>query len=181
MASSSLHRLGALAKTALGAAVIAIGSIGLTAGQAEALVVTVEVGGSTFEVTTFTGLYNDNIGKFETAANGGVMPWWDDEQLALDLAETVGNAFGATNGPFGPFFAYDFVDPSIFVAVGSSFGSVVAITGATNVVSSETWAQATEVPGPLPALGAAAAFGFSRKLRKRIKDSESSFSSTYTL
>ena len=29
------------------------------------------------------------------------------------------------------------------------------------------------VPGPLPALGAAAAFGFSRKLRKRIKDIKS--------
>jgi hypothetical protein len=29
------------------------------------------------------------------------------------------------------------------------------------------------VPGPLPLLGAATAFGFSRKLRKRIKGSES--------
>lgn len=28
---------------------------------------------------------------------------------------------------------------------------------------------ATAVPGPLPILGAAAAFGFSRKLRKRIQ------------
>jgi hypothetical protein len=36
-----------------------------------------------------------------------------------------------------------------------------------------TWAQATPytppAPGPLPVLGAGAAFGFSRKLRKRIK------------
>ena len=36
-----------------------------------------------------------------------------------------------------------------------------------------TWAQATlipaNVPGPLPAFGLAVAFGFSRKLRKRIK------------
>ncbi len=36
-----------------------------------------------------------------------------------------------------------------------------------------TWAQATPyippVPGPLPLFGAAAALGFSRKLRKRIK------------
>jgi hypothetical protein len=30
-------------------------------------------------------------------------------------------------------------------------------------------APATSVPGPLPLFGAAAAFGFSRKLRKRIK------------
>jgi hypothetical protein len=36
------------------------------------------------------------------------------------------------------------------------------------------------VPGPLPALGAAAAFGFSRKLRKRIKINKGS-SATFTL
>ncbi|MCX5951713.1 MAG: hypothetical protein NT158_11330 [Cyanobacteria bacterium] len=50
------------------------------------------------------------------------------------------------------------------------------------------WAQATlysstaaPVPGPLPAFGAAAAFGFSRKLRKRIKRSGNAVSSTYSL
>jgi hypothetical protein len=45
----------------------------------------------------------------------------------------------------------------------------------------ETWAQATlvpaagsaNVPGPLPAVGLAVAFGFSRQLRKRIKASAS--------
>jgi hypothetical protein len=41
--------------------------------------------------------------------------------------------------------------------------------------STATWAQATlytaptAAPGPLPLFGAAAAFGFSRKLRKRIQ------------
>ncbi len=37
------------------------------------------------------------------------------------------------------------------------------------------------VPGPLPALGAAAAFGFSRELRKRIKGSTNALSSSYSL
>jgi hypothetical protein len=37
------------------------------------------------------------------------------------------------------------------------------------------------VPGPLPALGLAAAFGFSRKLRKRFKASTNAVSSTYSL
>jgi hypothetical protein len=37
------------------------------------------------------------------------------------------------------------------------------------------------VPGPLPALGAAAAFGFSRKLRKRINAGTNPASSTYSL
>ncbi len=36
----------------------------------------------------------------------------------------------------------------------------------------ETASTSASVPGPLPALGAAAAFGFSRKLRKRINSSK---------
>ena len=39
----------------------------------------------------------------------------------------------------------------------------------------------TAVPAPLPLFGAAAAFGFSRKLRNHIKRSRNSASSTYTL
>ena len=41
--------------------------------------------------------------------------------------------------------------------------------------------DATSVPGPLPIFGAAAAFGFSRQLRKRIKGSSSTVPNTYTL
>jgi len=41
------------------------------------------------------------------------------------------------------------------------------ITGITN--SFTTKSQTSEVPGPLPLLGAGAAFGFSRKLRNRVK------------
>jgi hypothetical protein len=39
----------------------------------------------------------------------------------------------------------------------------------------------TDVPGPLPVFGAATAFGYSRRLRRRIKKSGNSASSTYTL
>jgi hypothetical protein len=42
-------------------------------------------------------------------------------------------------------------------------------------------AQATGVPGPIPLFGTAAAFGFSRKLRKRIKTSSNPVSSSYTI
>ena len=41
--------------------------------------------------------------------------------------------------------------------------------------------SSTSVPGPLPALGVAAAFGYSRKLRNRIKKSGNSAASTFTL
>jgi hypothetical protein len=40
---------------------------------------------------------------------------------------------------------------------------------------------ADEIPGPLPILGSAAALGFSRQLRKRIKSSPNAVSSTYSL
>ncbi len=57
------------------------------------------------------------------------------------------------------------------------------------IIADDTaWTQATPltsstapVPGPLPALGAAAAFGFSRKLKKHIKRSFDAVSSTYSL
>ncbi len=39
----------------------------------------------------------------------------------------------------------------------------------------------TSAPGPLPIFGAAAAFGFSRQLRKRIKGSSNTVPNTYTL
>jgi len=45
-------------------------------------------------------------------------------------------------------------------------GTIASVTG---VVASQPIPASTSVPGPLPLLGAAAAFGFSRKVRTRIK------------
>ena len=84
--TSRRARWSSLAKSALGA-VVALGV--LTSGRAQALVVNVPglpyVGhgfggddtfaGGLYNVTTFTGSYNDNSSKFATAANGGVIPW----------------------------------------------------------------------------------------------------------
>jgi hypothetical protein len=41
--------------------------------------------------------------------------------------------------------------------------------------------EAPEAPGPLPIFGAAAAFGFSRNLRRRIKNSVNPVSSSDTI
>ena len=172
---------------ALGAALGAVvAGLALTGGQAKAL--TVSVGGFVYDVTTFTGSYNDNVSKFATSANGGVMPWfgWPLEtgHLNSSFAVAVGNSFGAMNltdfpnslGGYGvgPFFAYS-VD-SIHARAYPDSSLHAFVLGNSQV---HTWAQATligptggagaNVPGPLPILGLAAAFGFSRKLRKRIK------------
>jgi hypothetical protein len=191
-----------LAKSALGAAV-ALGTI--TAGQAQAYVV--DVGGVQYDVTTFSGSYNSNIGNFALPANGGVMPWWGSQSLANEFALAVGDNLGypqlnqlfCTPDECGPLFATSFtaafgVPPDDFAATvfATSIRTNVQPVPLTDrvVVTSEqaVWAQAQEiippaapVPGPLPALGAAAAFGASRQLRKRINASKGDSSRATTL
>ena len=55
----------------------------------------------------------------------------------------------------------------------ATFSQIWSAGGSSNLTSfGITFTQSTSsVPGPLPVLGAGAAFGFSRKLRKRIKQS----------
>jgi len=93
---------------------LALASIGLTAGEAHAVVV--NVGGQDWDVTTFTGSFIDNISKFQTPANGGVMPWWTTgpegtSAIAVQFAAAVGTALGTPNGSpdpdLGPFFAFN--------------------------------------------------------------------------
>ena len=165
-------RLGQRFQLALGAAA-ALAAISLSPGSAQAYVVT--VGGIQYDVTTFTGTYNDNISKFATPANGGVMPWWEgggSGLLAQQFATQVGLGLGLPNsGPVsGPAFGYrDFGGIQNFRVNSSN----TTFNQAVGHGQTFTYAQATlytaPVPGPLPLFGAAAAFGFSRKLRKRIK------------
>jgi len=164
-------------KTAFGAAVP---MVVLGAGQAQALVV--NVGGQNWNVTTFTGTYNDNANKFNIPPAPGRMPWWGNDTLANSFATAVGNQFGIVNPTaFGPFFGVstNAQSKTVFWVYDkqSIFCQSCKIAEGATPSASHTWAQAdlvpTPTPGPLPALGAAAAFGFSRKLRKRIKTSKS--------
>jgi hypothetical protein len=169
----------------------------LSPGQAQAFVV--NMGGNAFDVNTFTGSHNttQNRSKFALPSEGGVMPWWGSESLAnmfaqaylQDLAarpicQTLGcnpNDLFVIQGA-GPLFAWGSIGQSLIQAelprtsVGA--GGAVSYSVSTRLVSQSApfaWAQAsqpappTPAPGPLPLFGAAAAFGFSRKLRKRIK------------
>jgi len=172
-------RLGQRFQVALGAAA-ALAAISLSPGSAQAYVVT--VGGVQYDVTTFTGTYNANDSKFALPANGGVMPWWGNFLTANQFASAVAAALGAPNfsGNYGPIFADSFsagipdaeLPPQVS---GRTYripsGPVQNAVPAPDAVV--TYAQATlytaPAPGPLPLFGAAAAFGFSRKLRKRIK------------
>ena len=167
---------------AFGAAA-ALAALSLSQGSAQAYVVTVN--SVQYDVTTFTGSYNDNISKFNTAANGGVMPWWGDLQKAVDFASAVGFSLSQdqnsqlgcpTCGPLFP-IAINPNGQGAYFESGSN--NVSTYNGpqadTTPPTANFTWAQATiyTVPGPgsLPLFGAGAAFGFSRKLRKRIQES----------
>ena len=142
----------------------------------------VTVGGVQYDVTTFTGSYSANTSKFALPANGGVMPWWGSFSIADQFAGAVGAAPGAPNygGDYGPIFAYSYnpgsseneTPPQVLGRLYRiSTSSTQSAAPAPDAVF--TYAQATlytaPAPGPLPLFGAAAAFGFSRQLRKRIK------------
>lgn len=68
-----------------------------------------------------------------------------------------------------------------YIYLASHFVQDAAITPPPESVAFVARQQpASSVPGPLPLFGTAAAFGFSRKLRKRIKSSGNSVSSSST-
>jgi len=179
----------------------------LTTGQARAYVV--NIGGQDWDVTTFTGSYNDHKSKFAqtSAPGGGAMPWWGNSSLATQFSNAVGYSLGApnsvetlstgspTNMNVGPYFAYNsIVEKITFLPSGTAatyHPNLSALIFSVDVNTSVTWAQVapkgtppsdpeiSTVPGPVPAIGAFAAFGFSRKLRKRIKLSTNISASLY--
>lgn len=185
-------------------AAAALAAISLSPGSTQAFVV--NVGGVQYDVTAFTGTYNANTSKFQTVANGGVMPWWGNcpqqgctESLARQFADALAGAIPAgtvAGAIYGPSFGYQEFYPNADGSIDMTYytsdrgfgqgpGTSTGDPGKGEVV---TWAQAVElfpqsaeVSGPLPALGAAAAFGFSRKLRKNIKFSTKAVSSSYFL
>ena len=187
-----------LAKPALGVA-LTMGV--LTTGQARAYIV--NVGGLDYDVTTFTGSYNDHKSKFAQTP-GGVMPWWGDSSLATQFSNALGYSLGAPNSietlsagspkniNVGPYFAYNSIVDKITFLLSDTAATYhpnpSPLIFSVDLNSSVTWAQVARqrdnpepsaVPGPVPAIGAFAAFGFSRKLRKRIKLSTNISASLY--
>ena len=145
------------------------------------------MGGQNYDVTTFTGSYNNNISKFATAANGGEMPWWGSITIATAFASAVGTGLGLPNSgtAFGPHFARALItnvqNRSYSSASSLITGTAVVPTGIATYAVATLVPPPAPVPSPLPIFGAAAAFGASRQLRKRIKRSGHSLPSTYGL
>ena len=105
-------------------------------------------------------------------------PFTYDPSLG-DLLMYAVRTSGATDGSYGPFFQADYTGSNIISRVyGNSPTGNYSSTGALVTRFNYTSNISSSVPGPLPALGAAAAFGFSRKLRNRIRTSTNFVSSS---
>jgi hypothetical protein len=161
---------------AAGLACVGIG-LALHGGDAQALGLVVEVGGSNYEVSTVSGTYNSLLTTLSA------QPWFGNPTLAQTFATEVSSGLGLPNGDVqGPLFAtgLDYIDPNFYV-FGAYYYDSFGMTGvAWNSFGGPddtfAFAQAqlqppapSAVPGPLPLLGAMAGYGMSRRLRTRIQ------------
>jgi hypothetical protein len=168
-----LHRSHPWAQLLAGAS-FALAAAPLTALPARAVVITVS--GNSYDVLTTSRAYNDDPSLFNLA----LMPWYSgdslDNGLAYDFAQAVFNQLGTNSYPpfsGGPLFAYA-VDSSTVFAVFQDANDQ-AIQNEIQVSPSQSYNFAylnstpptTIVPGPLPLIGIAAAFRWSRTLRSR--------------
>jgi len=142
-----------------------------------AAAVTVTIGSNSYDVTVFTGSYNNNTSLFQ-ALSPGQMPWWGDStgDSASEFATQVFNQLG--DGPtsgYGPVFAYDFdsagvvgISQNLTNPLVQNVESIALDTTVSYAIATPLGPPPSPVPAPLPVFGAMAAFGCSRRIRKRI-------------
>ncbi|MBM5816187.1 MAG: hypothetical protein FJ083_06250 [Cyanobacteria bacterium K_Offshore_surface_m2_239] len=155
----------------LRATVVLIGTVASLLASAPAHSVGVNFGGVLYDVSVVETTYNSSSSLFQLPPSGS-MPWWGSQANADFFAGEVFAALGeGSTAGYGPLFAYDF-NASLAEVTGtlqdlSASGSVIDGTPAAS--ASVIYAIATApVPGPLPWFGAAAALGWSRRLKRRL-------------
>jgi len=158
---------------------------------ARAVSLDLTVNGQLWRLDTVNTSYTASTSLFNTAAGGGSMPWWGDGtgQLAADFATALlaadpsqsvfgyPNPIGTTPNQRSPFFAWDYQSgaPQVSYVALELPGPFVTATGVASLKANQGTTReffvataVPQVPGPLPLLGAAAAFGWSRRLRRRL-------------
>ncbi len=139
--------------------------------SAPAQAVGVNFAGVLYDVTVLETSYAASASSFQLPPLGQ-MPWWGSQANADFFAGEVFDSLGegSTLG-YGPLFAYSY-NTSLSEVIGSlqdlsTTGSFIDGNHADNTTLKYAIATAP-VPGPLPLFGAAAAFGWSRQLRRRL-------------
>jgi hypothetical protein len=138
--------------------------------------VSINVGGTDYEVFYTSSSYNANPDLFG-AGSPGQMPWWGSAPLAYDFALAVYDQLGDNvySGGYGPVFAYDYNSAGSGEVYGVAQNTQdpndqLNLDSSTPLAASVTYPYAyaranTPVPAPMPLFGAAAAFGWARRLR----------------
>jgi hypothetical protein len=148
-------------------------------GAANATTVTINVGGTDYNVTAVTDTFADLLTTYGNPPSR--MPWYNDSSLADSFATALNDQLGdqlvdqsGTGFTLSPLFGYsessgtttfsawDIEAPTLYSAgdVDSATEYIYAIL--------EPVTPPVATPGPVPLLGAAAAFSASRRLRRRI-------------
>jgi hypothetical protein len=142
--------------------------------------VTINVSGADYEVFFATTSYIANPDLFG-AAPPGQIPWWDNMGLASLFAAELYSQLGENvyQPGYGPVFAYDY-NPASPGEVYALVQNTLDLSAQDNLDSSNPLAASlsypyayaranTPVPAPMPLFGAAAAFGWARRLRNNQK------------
>jgi hypothetical protein len=149
--------------------------------------VTINLSGTNYEVFFTTTSYNTNPDLFG-AAPAGQMPWWGNVSLASSFAAKVYDQLGENvyQTSYGPVFAYGYSPAGFGEVYGLAQNTQdiddqldLGLGSATPIAASSTYSYAyanvntpVEVPAPMPLFGAAAAFGWSRRLRRRLRSNQ---------
>jgi hypothetical protein len=143
------------------------------ADAAKSAPIEVSVGGTNYLVDYFqNGSFSDNLSRFTTAE----MPWLGNASLAEQFATAVGSQLGLPIfGTMGPAFAFEITSQAeVYVYASNNSPPGVVKSSYGDFFTDAAFATGrtvppASVPAPLPLFGAAAAFGASRHLRRRIK------------
>lgn len=137
----------------------------------------VDFAGVIYDVSVLETSYVSSVNSFDLPPLGQ-MPWWGSQADADFFAQQVFSFLGeGSTAGYGPLFAYATNTP-ISEVIGSlqdlsTPSSLIDGTPATSAsvkyaIATASAPATAAVPGPLPLFGAAAAFGWSRQLRRRI-------------
>lgn len=149
-------------------------------GLQPAKAVIINVDGNSYDISVAITSYTANPAAF-SALSGGQMPWWGDLILASRFASEAFDQLGSDlyEPGYGAVFAYALGPAGSGEINGvvqdtSDMNNSLILDSASPLAADNSYpyafvqaASTVPVPGPVPLLGAVAAFGWARRIRSR--------------